>query len=94
MVAAAFIFDAQRYEWFDLLPQVLMLKAGRGFIYNTWENPTQNIPLLQTFYFFNITNPKEVMEKSVTQYTHSDNHTKHAHAHLTTCFQNGTAVMI
>ena len=40
-----------------------MLKPGKGFIYDTWSNPTENIPLLQTFYFFNITNPKEVMEK-------------------------------
>ena len=26
-----------------------------------WENPTKNIDLLQTFYFFNVTNPAEVV---------------------------------
>ena len=63
VVAAALVVDGEHALWFNLLPRLLMLKPGKGFIYNTWSNPTENIPLLQTFYFFNITNPKEVMEK-------------------------------
>jgi hypothetical protein len=61
VVAGALIYRGETAEWEQLIPSVMMLKAGKGFVYNTWNNPTKDIPLLQTFYFFNITNPVEVM---------------------------------
>lgn len=73
LLAGIFVKQGEVAEWSSLIPSLLMLKpssaTGRdGFVLKFWKNPTQNIPLLQTFYFFNITNPVEVMEQGAKPY--------------------------
>lgn len=73
LLAGIFVKQGEVAEWSSIIPSLLMLKpssaTGRdGFVLKFWKNPTQNIPLLQTFYFFNITNPVEVMEQGAKPY--------------------------